>query len=211
VLAQNDSSDEGANEERASDKFSPTRRHRLSKTNSSEDFLRGDLKRQKISSPQFKNPIPPNYFDRVSPAINLLNPAIRTTLFPIGGFKHEEDCKTLLTALRCIPNIQEALEKHSHFWPRKIRSIEPDSSSTDGTFIQYARQALAGDDPIKIAKIVQAVASVTLDIKIYEKLVLIVDRLIVSDDEYSSTLEGMECTLEQGRLLIEMGKIRRSW
>jgi hypothetical protein len=211
VRAQSDSSDEVVGDDSTNDEFCPVSRTRPSETNSVEEPLNDSLRKRSVSPIQFKDSLFTNGFDRVSCAFDLPNPAIRTTLFPIGGFKHEKDCKMLLNALKGSPNIREALEKQSHFWARKMRSAESDSSSTDETFVQYARRALSGDNPIKIARIVQAVASVTLDVRLYEDLLLIVDRLIVSDDEYLSTLEGMECTLEQGRLLIEMGQVRRSW
>jgi hypothetical protein len=211
VRADSVSSDEAADEDHSDRELTTTPRRRQSEINSVEDFLNGSTSERGISSSHFEDSLFANIPDRVSSAFGFSNPPVRATLFPVGGFKHEKDCKRLLAALRSSPNIREALEKQSHFWAMKVSSAEPNSGSADETLIQYARHALAGDNPIKIAKIVQAVASVTMDVRLHEKLVLIVDRLIVSDDEYLSTLEGMECTIEQGRLLTEMGQVRRSW
>jgi hypothetical protein len=207
VHTRNDSSEEGADE----NDTSSTPRRRPSETHSLDEFLCRELKKKAEYPSKFEHSLFSNGFNRISATFGIGNPAIRTTLFPIGGFKHERDCKILLAVLKCAPNIEEALEQQNHHWARKMNAAEPTSSSTRETLSQYARQALAGDNPVKIARIVQAVASVTLDVGLHEKLVLMVDRLIVSDDEYLSTLEGMECTLEQGRLLTEMGQVRRSW
>lgn len=216
VRAQSEGSDDGAGEEEEEeadygDEFSPVSGLRSSETDSVEDFLYGDFKQRAPSPPKLEDSLFVNEFGPVTAVSNRPFPPIRTTLFPIGGFKHEKDCKMLLAALKRTPNIQEILEDQSNFWAVKMSVTEPDSSAADKYITQYARQALAGDNPIKIAKIVQAVASATLDVKLLEKLVLLVDRLIVSDDEYLCTLEGMECALEQGRLLTEMGQVRRSW
>jgi hypothetical protein len=211
VKAKSDGSDNVADEGKSDDRLSSTDKRRPSGNNSVAEFLYGDMEERDTSPLPFEDSLFAYGYDRVSSAFDHPFPAMRSTLFPIGGFKHEKDCKMLLAALKCTPNVREALEKQSHFWARKMSIAEPNSSSADRNIIQYAYQALAGDNPIKIAKIVQAVASVTLDIRLYEQLVLMVDRLIVSDDEYLSNLEGMECALEQGRLLTEMGQIRRSW
>jgi hypothetical protein len=181
--AQSDSSDDEADGDNADGQYPPTPRPRTPSANSVDKFADGYLK-SKIARPlPFEDSLFASGLNLASSGLRLQSPAIRTTLFPIGGFKHEEDCRMLLATLKCAPNIQEILEQCGHFWARKMTSIDTDYSSADEIFIQYARNTLAGDNPIKIAKILQAVASVTLDIKLYKKLVLIVDRLIVSDDE----------------------------
>jgi hypothetical protein len=138
-------------------------------------------------------------------------PAIRTILSPTGHFKHEKDCKALLLALRSFPNLQDALEKHSCAWDMRMKQTQPNASAAERDIREYAGRALSGYDPIKIAKIVQIVAMATQDTEAFEKLVVLVDQLILSNDEYLSTLEGLECAFEQGRFHFELGLIYRSW
>jgi hypothetical protein len=182
-----------------------------SESSSLEDIWHDADKKRGASPLKREGSLFPRVLGPVILASDHIGPPVQTTLFPIGAFKHEKDSKILLAALKSAPDVRGALEKHSHFWATQITMTEPDASSAEKDIILYARKALAGDNPIKIAKIVQAVASVTADEKLLEKLVLIVDQLIVSDDEYLTTLDGMECALEQSRLLIEMGQVRRSW
>jgi hypothetical protein len=46
---------------------------------------------------------------------------------------------------------------------------------------------------------------------IYERLLLLVDQLIIFDNEYMATIGGLECALFQGTLFAEIGQTRRSW
>jgi hypothetical protein len=216
VRAQSDISDgdgDDVNDDDSLDYYkpSPTSRRQPSESNSLEDIWHDANKKRGASPPKREGSLFPRVLGPVILASDHLVPAVQTTLFPIGTFKHEKDCKILLAALKSAPDVQGALEKHSHFWAVKMMMTEPDASSAEKNILLYARKALAGDNPIKIAKVVQAVASATADERLLEKLVLIVDRLILSDDEYLTTLDGMECALEQGRLLTELGQVRRSW
>jgi hypothetical protein len=210
VRAQSDVSDDDGDDDVDYYKLSPASGRQTSEPKSVEDIWFG-VGKQRSASPQRDGSLFPNALGPVTLASDHLVPSVQTTLFPIGSFKHEKDCKILLAVLKSVPDVQESLQKHSHFWAMKMSMTEPDASSAEKNILLYARQALSGDNPIKIAKIVQAVASGTKDEKLLEKLVLLVDRLIVSDDEYLSNLDGLECALDQGRLLTEMGQIRRSW
>jgi len=194
-------SDEDEHDDKSAS-LSPRRRQ---PANSVEDFLNASSRERSVSPAQ--ESLFSSGMGEIISLNDLNRPVINTTLHPIGGFKHEKDCKMLLTALNRVPNLQMALQKHSHFWALRMKMTEPNSTHAERDIIQYARKALAGDNPIKIGKVMQAVACVTGD----EKLILAVDRIIISDDEYLSTIDGMECTMEQGKMLTEFGQVRRSW
>lgn len=39
----------------------------------------------------------------------------------------------------------------------------------------------------------------------------LVDRLVISDDEYAATLTGLECIVLQGKCYLDIGQPRRAW
>jgi hypothetical protein len=137
--------------------------------------------------------------------------SILDLLTPSGQFKHQKICRILLKVLQAAPNVEESLEMHSHFWANNIKRQNPNATLGDIDVKEFARRALSGDNPIKIARIVQIAAAGAHELELFEQLVSVVDRLIVCDEEYMRSLEGLECAFEQGRFFVEMGQVRRSW
>jgi hypothetical protein len=121
--------------------------------------------------------------------------------------KNQRVCKTLLAALPGQEKINEGLEKHAQWWAHIQKKLD---SGKETSLAEYMENAVANDDPIALAKIVQMVATV-MDESPFEKLLLLVDRLIIHDDEYMSSIEGLECALFQGRFYSDIGQARRSW
>jgi hypothetical protein len=145
-------------------------------------------------------------------ATTIETPSIRTILSPVGNFRHEAVCKILLKALYSTADIKEAIESHSHFWRVYMRMMHgPAGGSANLDLKEYIRKAVNGDNPVKIAKAVQVIATATHDLRKSEELVRLVDRLIISDNEYLSTLDGLECAFEHGMLLRKRGQIHRAW
>jgi hypothetical protein len=46
---------------------------------------------------------------------------------------------------------------------------------------------------------------------VIDKCLCLVDRWIVSDDEYMGTLEGLECSILQAKVYADLGQARRAW
>jgi hypothetical protein len=136
-----------------------------------------------------------------------LGPAISFT----GSLKHAKACKILLTALRNSSNFQDALKAHNIFWKMDNRRADPTASYPDADIMEYARRALNGNNPIDIARLGQIVATEAPNLKLTEDLALLVDKLIISDDEYLCTLEGLECAFHQGRIWLEVGQMNQAW
>ena len=61
-----------------------------------------------------------------------------------------------------------------------------------------------------IAKVLQLVVR-TLDATVFEGIVHLIDELIIDDDEYLGTLEGLECAISQAILHSDIGQPRRTW
>ena len=129
----------------------------------------------------------------------------------IDNEKNKRVCKTLLAALPSHEKVQQALEKHSLSWSHIVQmNLGPDATAKDLSIHYYAQNALAQDDPVAIARIIQMVATVTDDTE-FDELVLLVDELVIGDDEYMGTVPGLECLHAQMMLYSSIGQARRSW
>jgi hypothetical protein len=110
-----------------------------------------------------------------------------------------------------MPNIEQSLNMHSRFWASHMRRSNPNAGFGEIDLKEYARRAISGDNPIKIARIVQIASAGCTNLELSQKLMGVVDRLIVCDDEYIGTIDGLECAYEHGKFFSEMGQVRRSW
>jgi hypothetical protein len=126
--------------------------------------------------------------------------------------KHERVCKILLKMLHSSTDIGEALTKQSRFWNLYLKhSLGATAGSPHQNIFDYAGTRLAGDNPIQIAKVAQLVAGGTIGTNTMRKIAWLVDRLILADIEYVSSLDGVECAFEQGKLLTDLGQVKSSW
>jgi hypothetical protein len=128
------------------------------------------------------------------------------------GFSREKNrlvCQALLVAIPPYEKVQEAGKKREDIWKFFINDHLP-TSHQGLTFPQFAAQVEEHEDAIGIAKVLLLVATV-MDVQSHERLLLLVDRLIIWDDVYMATLDGIECALLQGILFADIGQARRSW
>jgi hypothetical protein len=123
--------------------------------------------------------------------------------------KNREVCKALLLAMPPFPQLQEAAQKHSHMWETFVKFHFP-ASDAQLTLPQFVQRVAQHQDAVGIAKALQLVASV-MDFESRERLLLLVDRLIIWDNVYMETLGGLDCALWQGTLFADIGQARRSW
>lgn len=126
-----------------------------------------------------------------------------------GSEQNRQVCEALLVALPPYAKVQEAADKHGHIWEFFLKPQLPESQQ-NLTLPEFAQQAVEKANAVEIAKVLQLVATV-MDVQSYERLLLLVDRLIIWDDVYMDTLDGMECALSQGTLFANIGQARRSW
>jgi hypothetical protein len=138
-------------------------------------------------------------------------PTLGSAISFTANLKHVKTCKILLTALRSSSNFQDALKAHNIIWKMDIRRADPTASSHDTDIMEYTWRALNGNNPIKIARIGQIIAKEASDLKLTENLAQLVDQLIISDEEYLGTLDGLECAFHQGMILLEIGQMNQAW
>ena len=74
----------------------------------------------------------------------------------------------------------------------------------------FVSHALSRGTPTQMAKVLQLVAR-TVDEEHLERILLLIERLVLVDDEYMGTMEGLECAYLQGNLYSDIGQARRAW
>ena len=89
----------------------------------------------------------------------------------------------------------------------------PVGQTTSLSLKEYMRIALAEENPLKVSRVVQAVAG---GVRASEnesslKLLRLVDWLIVADEEYMSAIEGVQCAFVQSILYTDKGKAKEAW
>jgi hypothetical protein len=104
------------------------------------------------------------------------------------------------------------LDKHSQFWNLHAKHAHGGDAKTSYPDIyEYAGAALAGDNPVKIAKVAQMIAGASSETNQVKKITWLVDRLILADVEYLNSLDGLECAFEHGKLLTDLSQMKSSW
>lgn len=98
---------------------------------------------------------------------------------------------------------------HKGWWVRIHRAVRGMYDDTMESFPDFVRRAYTSDRPSELGKmaIAFAFASNVDGSPIYT----LVDRLVVSDMAYVSTVEGMECLILLAILYADEGQPRRSW
>jgi hypothetical protein len=125
--------------------------------------------------------------------------------------KSETIRQTLAAAIPSKTILQEAANKNKSWWAAlRTRTHGPNAAFEQTCLEAYISSALSRGPPTQIARVIQLVAKL-VDEAIVHNLLLLIDRLILFDDEYMCTMEGLECALFQGMLYSDMGQARRSW
>jgi hypothetical protein len=98
---------------------------------------------------------------------------------------------------------------HKGWWVRIHRAVRGMYDDTIESFPDFVRRAYTSDRPSELGKMAIGFAFVS-DVDgshIYN----LVDRLVVSDMVYMSTVEGLECLILLAVLYADEGQPRRSW
>jgi hypothetical protein len=129
----------------------------------------------------------------------------------IADSKKERICRTLIAAIPSQEKLQEAIDESKDWWKgMKSRFLGPNAPPEEVDLAAFVRKALTQGSPTQVAKVLQLVASV-LDEVPFKRLLLLVDQLVLADDEFLGTLEGLECAVWQGALYSDIGQARRAW
>ena len=129
---------------------------------------------------------------------------------PMKKQKDEVVCQALKRAIQSQEKLQEAQNKNAIWWAaRQMRIFGSSSKTEQPSLITFMSHAIAHGSPLEMATVVQLVATVS-DEPTFERLVLLIERLVLNDDQYIGTIEGLECALFQYKLYSDSGQARRS-
>jgi len=126
--------------------------------------------------------------------------------------KNERVSQILKNALPSQEVLLDVLNANSEMWTKMTTMMVGSGTPKELTSIHaYAAYAMSNKGtPMDLAKILQFVAGKSSDDDI-ERLLNLIERLIIHDDEYMGTLSGVEVALHQCRLYSDIGQARRAW
>jgi hypothetical protein len=116
--------------------------------------------------------------------------------------------QSLIKVLPVGEALRQSLQKGNLIWSvlaGKLSS-EPKYESLES----FARHATERGTPCELA-LVALVLSYYSSPSEVQRTTRLVDRLVLSDDEFMASLPGLECAIMQGNLLNELGQSKRAW
>lgn len=125
--------------------------------------------------------------------------------------KKSKDKRTRDTLLTILPSkdvFNEIITTNDDWWRMWRHHI--DAAGQNMSLQQYASQALEKGMPAEVGVVLLSV-SVALDQETLNNTLALVDALIISDDEYAATIEGIHCALLVAKCYAEIGQPRRAW
>jgi hypothetical protein len=98
--------------------------------------------------------------------------------------------------------------KEGSWWAYWRQKTYGEAKPTE-TLLQYTSRIYTSEVPMDLGLLVCAFGlSADQNGSLYLALV---DRLVISDDEYAATLTGLECIVLQGKCYLDIGQPRRAW
>ncbi|KAK0659240.1 Dehydrocurvularin biosynthesis regulator [Lasiodiplodia hormozganensis] len=122
--------------------------------------------------------------------------------------KEKRTRDTLLTLLPPKDVVEEAVTTNDDWW--RVWRHKLGGTARGRTLQQFATQTLDKGSPAEVGVLLLCVG-VALDLENLNNSLALVDALIISDDEYAATVEGMECAILVSKCYSEIGQPRRAW
>ncbi|KAH8731516.1 hypothetical protein GQ44DRAFT_698873 [Phaeosphaeriaceae sp. PMI808] len=130
---------------------------------------------------------------------------------PLRSAKREKVKQALVAMLPPFDQLTDLFSRNSEWWQTWRRKCSG-TSGPDQTLAQFAAHALSTGNMGAIATVVLSVAICsTDDTDDVEKYIEVVDQWVLSDDEFASSLEGMECLILKSKWYADIGQPRRAW
>jgi hypothetical protein len=101
------------------------------------------------------------------------------------------------------------LQSNTPWWA--IMSQKCPGTRRGETIEQFTNRVLARGTPCELGSLVIFYGICSEGDEAMEKCLYLVDRHVISDDEYMGTLEGLECCLLQSKVYADVGSARRAW
>lgn len=128
---------------------------------------------------------------------------------PLSPGQGESICETLRAGLPSYDCIMKVALAHKGWWVRIHRAVRGMYDDTIESFSDFVRRVYTSNRPLELGKMAIAFAFAS-DVD-GSHIYTLVDRLVVSDMAYMSTVEGLECLILLATLYADEGQPRRSW
>ncbi|KAH6898176.1 hypothetical protein B0T10DRAFT_101098 [Thelonectria olida] len=122
--------------------------------------------------------------------------------------KANEVCQALRSAMPNYDVIMSRLSGDRSWWHSFRFKTHLNASEPAEALASFAARTYTSSNPALLGTLATAYAR---SLNRYHRIYTIVDRLVVSDFEYASTIEGMHCLIFLAKSLTEIGHPRRSW
>ncbi|KAL0254684.1 hypothetical protein SLS55_009206 [Diplodia seriata] len=114
----------------------------------------------------------------------------------------------LLTLLPSKDVVEKAVTTNDDWW--RVWRHKLGGTARGRTLQHFAMQTLDRGSPAEVGVLLLCIG-VALDLENLNNSLAMVDALIISDDEYAATVEGMECAILVSKCYSEIGQPRRAW
>jgi hypothetical protein len=132
---------------------------------------------------------------------------MNTTTTPAKA-KDERVRNALMAVLPPYNKLLIALQGNHHAWAVFQRKCP--GTRGNATLEEFSHRVMYHGTPCEVGLLVILYGSCT-EGDLLDQCLALVDRWIISDDEYMGTLEGLECIIFQGKIYSDIGQARRSW
>lgn len=122
--------------------------------------------------------------------------------------KEKRTRDTLLAVLPAREVVEKAISTNDDWW--RIWRHKLSGTARGRTLKEFAYNALENGSPPEVGVLLLCIG-VALDLDNLNQTLALVDALIISDDEYAATTEGMECAIMVSKCYSDIGQPRRAW
>ncbi|KAF2090645.1 hypothetical protein K490DRAFT_34348, partial [Saccharata proteae CBS 121410] len=106
--------------------------------------------------------------------------------------------------------IEALLAVHEPWWVAWRNRLLSATSYEGKSLIEFAAAVLRKGNPSELGMLLLCVG-IAQEVDDLKRYLDMVQALIVSDDDYAATVEGMQCTILQTKCYTEIGQPRRAW
>ncbi|KAK7419291.1 hypothetical protein QQX98_003443 [Neonectria punicea] len=122
--------------------------------------------------------------------------------------KAKDVCAALRSALPSYDSVMSTLSQHGSWWESFRFKTHLNVGEPTESLTTFAARTYTSSNPSLLATLVTAYAR---SLNKYHQLFAVVESLVISEFEYVSTLDGMQCLILLAKSLTEVGHPRRSW
>lgn len=122
--------------------------------------------------------------------------------------KTNQTRQALLAILPSYKELMDVLSANKTWW--SIMSRKCPGTRRGESIEQFTHRVLASGTPCELGSLVICYG-ICAEGDVIDKCLYLVDRYIISDDEYMGTLEGLECSILQSKVYADVGSARRAW